>query len=148
MSIVVEGLDEVRDLLARAYSRSQNLEPLMDDIGEKIKIEIERSFQAQRSPFGTPWQQSQRAIATGDKTLYKSGRLHNSFTFESSVNSAKVGTNVVYAPIHNYGGQAGRNNSVTIPQRQFMPINESNQLPNYLVDDIKDLIYEHLELED
>ena len=148
MSIVVEGLDEVRDLLARAYSRSQNLEPLMDDIGETIVNSIQKSFDNEKSPFGTPWEKSLRAEETGDKTLIKSGILHNSFTFESSVNSVKVGTNVVYGAIHNYGGNAGKNHSVTIPQRQFMPINSSNQLPNNLVDNIKDLIYEHLELED
>jgi len=63
-----------------------------------------------------------------------SGRLASSFTKQTAFNSQDVGTNiiksgyqikgdfgseVVYAAIHNFGGQAGRGKKVTIPKRPY-----------------------------
>ena len=39
------------------------------------------------------------------KILQKTGRLRNSITEASDNDSARVGTNVAYAAIHNFGGQ-------------------------------------------
>ena len=35
---------------------------------------------------------------------------------------AAVGTNVVYGPIHQFGGKTGRNESVELPARPFLPL--------------------------
>ncbi|MES8537205.1 phage virion morphogenesis protein, partial [Cutibacterium acnes] len=40
---------------------------------------------------------------------------------------AAVGTNRVYARIHQLGGKAGRNRKVTIPARPFLGINADDR---------------------
>jgi len=42
-------------------------------------------------------------------------------------NSALVGTNKIYAAIHQFGGKAGRNKNVEIPARPYLKVgNEEN----------------------
>lgn len=68
--------------------------------------------------------------------LVDTGRLKNSITKQVASNVVIVGTNVVYAAIHNFGGKAGRNRKVTVPQREFMLLQDED------VTDIKDLLAE------
>lgn len=52
----------------------------------------------------------------------RTGRLRASINtaFFPSQNLAKIGPNVVYATIHEFGGQAGRGGAVTIPARPYV----------------------------
>ena len=50
--------------------------------------------------------------------------------------TALVGTNIIYAAIHNFGGQAGRNRKVTIPQREFLVL--TNEDEQSLMDDVQE----------
>ncbi|WP_131667376.1 phage virion morphogenesis protein [Psychrobacter pygoscelis] len=61
-------------------------------------------FENQASPDGVPWKPSRRAIAQGGETLRDTGRLMNSITFVSLPDGVEWGTNVIYAPIHQFGG--------------------------------------------
>ena len=49
--------------------------------------------------------------------------------------TALVGTNMEYAAIHNFGGMAGRNRKVRIPQREFMTL--TNDDKQGLMDDVQ-----------
>lgn len=58
--------------------------------------------------------------AAREKAPYRKGHLKGSLTTKPEYPSVTVGTNVDYAAIHEFGGRAGRNHSVTIVSRPYM----------------------------
>ncbi len=114
----------VKSMLSLIQARTGNLTPAMKSIGEIVRTSVERNFAAQGRP--AKWSPSKRVQATGGETLSLTGRLRRSFTVKASATRAEVGTNVVYAAIHQMGGKAGRGGKVTIPARPFMLVQEED----------------------
>ena len=80
---------------------------------------------AQRSRLSGP--KMSRGVSGGFyRSTLKSqtNTLRRSLTKTIDVSSARVlaqiGTNIKYAAIHEYGGQTGRNRSVTMPERPYL----------------------------
>ncbi len=61
------------------------------------------------------------------KILQRSGNLARSITRHYDADSAVVGTNEVYAAIHNFGGKAGRGRKVEIPAREFLHLEPEDE---------------------
>lgn len=70
------------------------------------------------------------------KPLTDTGRLKDSFSTMYDNDTALVGTNIIYAAIHNFGGMAGRNRKVRIPQREFLTLTDDDK--QALMDDVQD----------
>lgn len=87
----------VRDLFARLRSRTQDLSPVMRNIGEIIIRSVEKNFASEGRP--RTWDKSKR----GGQTLSDTGRLRHSFTVKAYSDHAEVGTNVTYAAFHQFG---------------------------------------------
>jgi phage gpG-like protein len=88
---------------------------MFEDIGLSMVTSTQRRFEEGRGPGGSPWPPSIRALATDGKTLIESARLMKSQTFIASDTGVEVGTNVVYAAIHQLGGiiqQAERRHTI------------------------------------
>lgn len=68
--------------------------------------------------------------------LTDTGALRNSLSEHYDNDAALVGTNMVYAAIHHFGGMAGRNRKVRIPARPFMTL--TNEDKQDLLDDVQD----------
>ncbi len=58
--------------------------------------------------------------------LIKRGRLMKSVNYQASKSGVRVGSNVVYAAIHQFGGQAGRGRKVSIPARPYLVIQDTD----------------------
>lgn len=58
------------------------------------------------------------------KILQDSGMLRTSIIPKYDGISASVGTNLIYARIHQFGGRAGKNRKVVIPKRPFLVLRE------------------------
>jgi len=97
---------------------------LAEDIGELLLEETLFNFEKEQSPTGEKWTQSQRA-ADGGKTLQDFGHLRDSIVYLASSDGVEIGSALVYAAIHQFGGNAGRNNSVEIEARPFLGLNDS-----------------------
>ncbi|MBI5939718.1 MAG: phage virion morphogenesis protein [Caulobacterales bacterium] len=97
------------------------------EIGEMLRTSVNRRFREQRSPEMWKWQPSFRALREGGSTLTLSARLRRSVKFMATAQRVDVGTNVVYAAIHNFGGQAGRGKKVTLPARPYMGISDGDE---------------------
>lgn len=54
------------------------------------------------------------------------GDLATSITSKYDDNSAVVGTNKVYAAIHQFGGNTGRNKKVEIPARPYLKLTDED----------------------
>lgn len=106
-------MDEVRiDLddqgIAAALARLNLLtagkaRPAMAEIGRVLKASTQLRFRAQQGPDGQAWIPSNRASIESGQTLRLSGRLRNSITFQVGEREVVVGTNVVYAAVHQFG---------------------------------------------
>jgi phage virion morphogenesis protein len=72
------------------------------------------------------------------KILQVRGRLAASITYAVSGNTLTIGSNVIYAAIHNFGGMAGRGRSVQIPARPFLVVQDQD------IDDMITILQKHL----
>ncbi|MCB2186946.1 MAG: phage virion morphogenesis protein [Deltaproteobacteria bacterium] len=102
--------------------------PLLQEVGEIARSQALDAFEAQASPAGEAWQPSRRAEAEGGQTLLDTGLLRGSLFVELAGDEVWVGSNRLYAAIHQFGGQAGRGRKVTIPARPYMPDEDSLDL--------------------
>ena len=110
--------------LERLEATLANPHAAMDRIGRYIVASTLRRFERERAPDGTPWLKSARAIADGGRTLTDTGRLRGSITHAvmDAGHTVEIGSNVVYAAIHQFGGRTGRGRRVTIPARSYLGI--------------------------
>jgi phage virion morphogenesis protein len=103
MKIAVKIQDaQLKEALSGLASRVRNMTPIMKEIGEIVRTSVERNFAETGRP--EKWPESQRVKRGGGQTLSRTGRLRRSFTVKASKDRVEVGTNVVYAAIHQFGG--------------------------------------------
>jgi phage virion morphogenesis protein len=141
----IEGSEAVSELLRAAKARLKDTEPLFNEIGLALVTSTGFRFEQERDPDGNPWPQSLRAMFTSGKTLTDTALLVNSITYEASDDSVAVGTNLIYAAIHQFGGTIksktksglwfrtvgngdwARAKSVEIPQRSFLGLSDDDE---------------------
>lgn len=111
--------------------RQQLEQDLPDEIGNLAVRRFKLNFQKE-SFFGKPWlevkrrQNGTKGAAGSRKILTESGDLGDSIDYETHDGSVTVFSDLPYSEAHNEGTKtAGRNNNVTIPQRQFMGEHEN-----------------------
>lgn len=119
--------DTIGPALAGLVARGEDLTPAMDAIGSALVTSTLLRFERGQDPEGTPWLPSQRALETGGQTLIKTGRLRDSITHRATADSVVVGTNLVYAAIHQLGGQAGRGRRTRIPARPYLGVSADDR---------------------
>lgn len=96
---------------------------LGNEIGEFVLAETLLNFDNEHAPDKTPWIPSER----DGKTLQDKGHLRDSVTYISDFDGVEIGSAMEYAAIHQFGGEAGRNKSVTIEARPYLGITPEMQ---------------------
>ena len=89
--------------LQEKVERTESLAPAMKMIGADMVKEVQLNFRGEKTPDNVNWKKSQRALREGGKTLSDTGLLRKSISAKFNSSSATVGTNVVYAAIHQFG---------------------------------------------
>lgn len=107
ISIEVES-DEVVRAFGVLAALMSDLTPVMDAIGSAMEASVDRRFETGLGPYGIPWLPSERAVEENGMTLVESARLRNSISHLASATDVVVGTNVIYAGIHQFGGTIRR----------------------------------------
>lgn len=136
-----------KEALDRATNGISDTQGLMTKIGQAMKSQTVRRFQAGVSPEGEAWEpvKNPRKDSKGRprkgtaKPLVDTGRLRNSISVSTAPTEVHVGSNVVYARIHQLGGQAGRGRKVTIPARPYLGLSEDDQ------QEIAAMVQDHME---
>ena len=118
---------EVSAALDALIAKGGDLTPAMDEIGGAIVASTQLRFERGEDPDGNPWKPSIRALATGGKTLLDTGRLVSSIEHAAGPDYVDIGTNVIYAAIHQFGGKAGRGLAVEMPVRAYLGIDEDDR---------------------
>ncbi|RJP17901.1 MAG: phage virion morphogenesis protein [Deltaproteobacteria bacterium] len=99
---------EIREALSRLASKVRNLAPAMKNIGEYLQRSTWERFGAQKDPQGKPWAKLKPGTLARKKTskiLIESSGLRDSIHYEASSDSVSVGTDKIYAAIHQFGGK-------------------------------------------
>ncbi len=118
----VKGADAVGRRLAEILRGVDDLTPLMDEIGAILVSSTQDRFERGRGPDGAAWLPSQRVLSEGGQTLVDPGILLASITPVPGNDQVEVGSNMVYAGIHQFGGEAGRRGATKLPARPYLGI--------------------------
>ena len=111
---VEASLEQIKEKLAHR-------EPLMRKLAGDLLFAVDQNF----AQGGRPKWQGLKYRA--GQPLINSGLLRNSLRPYSDNEQALVGTNLIYAPLHHFGGKAGRGRKVTIPARPFMTLTPDDE---------------------
>lgn len=89
--------------LGRAAAQTASPRGLYDAIGAAMVVSTQMRFERQGGPDGSPWPPSIRAMVAGGKTLIDSARLLQSITHQADAAGVDIGTNAIYAAVHQFG---------------------------------------------
>ena len=150
--IVVEVSDRtLRAALGRLAERVGNMRPLMQALGEDIMERAKQRFETSTGPNGERWQPNARAtieafiasrggmgkrginkkgmgLAMAKRPLIDHGDLRRQFSVVATDRSVTIGNSMIYAAIHQFGGEAGRGHKTHIPARPFLPVTADGDL--------------------
>lgn len=144
------------DVLARLQGmedRGGNLSGVFHNFGEYMKGSRDKTFAAGGRPekwsalrFATKvawslgkkshWGKKGKMTKTGRAgwegrlPLTDTARLRRSINYTAGAREISIGTNVIYAAIHQFGGKAGRGKKVHIPARPYLMFQDEDI--NYL----------------
>jgi phage virion morphogenesis protein len=137
------GADAALAALGDAAARLEHPRPLYDEVGAMLVVSTQMRFEREEDPDGNPWPMSVRAVMQGGRTMTDTARLVQSLTHIASDAGVEVGTNVVYAAVHQTGGtiraraSAGlrfrvngswvAKQEVTLPKRAFLGLDEDDE---------------------
>lgn len=129
----VAALDAV---MASLVAGAHDTQPLMERLGIVGEDSVSENFEGEHDPQGVPWKPSFRAEVEGGKTLTDNAILANLIESRATADQVEIGTNLIYARIHQEGGTIRGNphlrfalpgglgfatvESVTIPARPFL----------------------------
>lgn len=127
---------EAQQTISRAATQLTNMRVLLAGIANILLQSVELAFDQQRDPSsGRPWQVWAPTTQTyrekhkrgRGKILQFDGMLVASITPDYGDNFVKVGTINPYAPIHQFGGMAGRNRTVEMPARPYLGLGQEDK---------------------
>lgn len=119
-SLIIDDA-EINAAIDKVFFAGGNTEPLMQAINGYMLFSVQRRFETERGPDGTPWRKLSPRTANrrigkrrrGEANILRvKNRLYQSITREVTAQRSVVGTNLVYAGIHQSGGV------INMPARQ------------------------------
>ena len=145
---------QINELLRRLRRKMGDLTPVMEEIGELIVSSVQENFN-RGGRYSEPgswrggnkkWKklapstirERERQGYWPGQILVRTGRLKNSIFYEAGKDHVTVGTNVVYAAIHQFGGKAGRKHAAKIPARPFLVVQDED------LEEIKEIILDYI----
>lgn len=127
VSVTVDGTRAASAALRRLLLAGTNMQRPLAEIGAALLTSTQRRFEDEAGPDGAAWEKSARAQADGGATLRDTARLYQSLTYMVHPRSVEVGTNTLYAAIHQLGGDAGRGHSVHLPARPYLGLDTEDE---------------------
>lgn len=140
--------DTLTARLEAAAKASIDFTPAMATIADSMRTNVILNFEAESGPDGERWLPSLRAIEDGGLTLADSGELRLSITSGSDADSAIVGTNKVYAAIHQFGGTVrGRQSrsSQNVPKPRVFPARPFLGFGPDDISQIEGILFDHID---
>ena len=137
------NMGNVTRRMDRAITKAHQTQELAETIGEALVSSTQQRFEDEEDPDGKAWEPSIRAQHEGGKTLNDTAALKNSIGYAASPTAVVIGSNRVYAAIHQLGGEITAKNGklkfplpgggfaqvdkVTIPQRAYLGVSAEDE---------------------
>ncbi|HBF31654.1 phage virion morphogenesis protein [Rhizobium sp.] len=127
---------DMREKLAALIAKMQRAEGFYKNVGEHLLNSVKDNFEAETAPDGTRWKALSQATrdlrskkyGNAPTTILRaSGDLMNSINMQASGTDVRIGSSLVYAAIHQFGGDAGRGNKVNIPARPYLGLSAADE---------------------
>lgn len=128
-----------RHLARLALLDQRGFDGVRREIGEYLVGNIQDNLDGQKLADGSPMPQSKAAIARSGKTLIDRHHLYDSYVYQLAGTGVEVGSAMVYAAIHHFGGETGRQgHRFTLPGRPVMGIGpeQEQMLGKFLIAEI------------
>ena len=152
INIKAEGVNRLKQRLQSQANNLLNLQPLWQLVGMYVqKQTIKERFYKEQAPDGSKWQplsqarikQRLKRHKSGNmKILQDTGELRRSVQYEAGQTYVRIGSNLKYARIHQFGGTINIKQfrtykktyshyviqrSVTVPARPFLGVTPNEQ---------------------
>lgn len=136
--IKMDGADAVREKLREVARRCENLSPVMRAIGDRVvRQTFERFNRGGPAPSGRPWLPPKIPNPRRRGTLRVTDQLRDSIHYQLiGHNAVSIGSNKVYAAIHQFGGRSRE--GWYVPARPYLGLSRENS------DEILGIINEYL----
>lgn len=102
-SLTTTGALDIQRRLGGLVLAFGDLTPLMEGFGSTLESGTLDRFDSESAPDGSAWKPSLRARTEGGKTLTDSAQLRGSITSQAGSDHVEVGTNKIYAGVHQFG---------------------------------------------
>ena len=143
INIKAEGVNSLKQRIKTQSKNLLNLQPFRQLVGMYVqKQTIKERFDKEQAPDGTKWKplsparvkQRMKRHKTGNmKILQDVGELRRSVQYEAGQTYVRIGSNLKYARIHQFGGTIHfkkRKGSVTIPARPYLGVTPNERQHN------------------
>lgn len=129
-----------RHLALLAIMDARGFDGVRREIGEYFLGEVQDNLDGQKLADGSAMPQSKAAIERKGKTLIDHHHLYDSYVYQLRGGGVEVGSALVYAAIHHFGGDTGRaRHRFTLPARPVLGIGPRQEaaLGNFLIAEIR-----------
>lgn len=145
----MQDLNSLNAFLQDLSTKASHLTPILYHTQDAMFQLSMDSFEKETDAFGNPWKPTKslknQKFGKKKKILQDSGVLKESITARNDgVNKVSIGSNLSYAPIHQFGGKAGKGGKSIIPARPYLPVSKEGKIPEDLKRSIKLAIKKHL----
>lgn len=129
ININIQGDANLKKMFRRVQKGARDYTVPMKQSGIYMERSIQRRFKQNDWKALSPATIKIHPHRAGGKPLLDTGKLRASVTSRAVKNVSKqrleYGTNLIYAPLHNFGGKGGWGK--TIPQREFLYFSKENE---------------------
>ncbi|MVA40667.1 phage virion morphogenesis protein [Agrobacterium vitis] len=127
---------DMREKLAELIGKMQRPAGFYKNVGEHLLNSVKDNFENESAPDGSRWKTLSQATRDQREKKYghaptailrASGDLANSINMQASDTDVRIGSSLIYAAIHQFGGDAGRGNKVNIPARPYLGLSAADE---------------------
>ncbi len=128
-----------------ALADAAHFKDVRQEMGEWLLGQVQDNFDKQRLWDGSPMPQSKAAIRRKGKTLIKTHRLYDSYVYQLVGDSVEVGSALIYARIHHFGGATSMPSkhgpTQPIKARPVLGVTDAmaQRMGNFLINELKRL---------
>lgn len=143
LEISFHGLELVESHLQELQRRTQNLRPLLLEIGEDITESTKQRFVTTTDPDGNQWVKNSQVTLdrkSGSRPLTNEGHLAASIHYSVGNNSVEIGSNLDQAAMMQFGGTKAEFSHLwgDIPARPYLGLSVDDE--QTVLDLIKDYL--------
>ncbi|MGV1825588.1 phage virion morphogenesis protein [Agrobacterium vitis] len=127
---------DMREKLAEFIGKMRRPAGFYKNVGEHLLNSVKDNFENESAPDGNRWKtlsQSTRDLrskkyANAPTTILRaSGDLMNSINMLASDTDVRIGSSLIYAAIHQFGGDAGLGKKVTLTARPYLGLSAADE---------------------